>query len=164
VIEINSPCARSRNDRRHPAPVTSIVALVSRIRRHATAWFAIIAMLAGTLAPAAGRATVPGDGGRFLADLCSVSRTGAADSDRTAVARVGDSARDGGGESRPVAHAADRCPSCCSHAGLAIPGAPVAAPLYAFPGGTPSPRLRSAIPWTGDAWPPVQPRAPPADA
>ena len=164
VIEINSSRARFRNDRRRPAPVTSIVVPMSRIRRRAAAWFAIIAMLAGTLVPAVGHATMPAGGARYLADVCSASRTGVVDPDRASGARVGDPARDGGGESRPLAHAADRCPTCCSHVGLAAPSASVAVPLYAFRGGAPSPRLDYALPRTRDAWPPVQPRAPPVGA
>lgn len=132
-----------------------------RARQRIATWLAIFAMLAAALAPAVSRAALPGEASRYLADLCSASGTGVTRADASRGADFGGAASKRDGESRPLAHALDRCPYCSFHSGASAPPAATGAPLLASPGGAPSARPSFVAPRPRDTWPPAQPRAPP---
>jgi hypothetical protein len=135
---------------------------VLRLRQRPAAWLAIFAMLLGALAPTISRAMVPGAGARLLADVCSAAGVGFVEIDRAKASRSGDAAvdREGGQQ----AHSPDRCPYCCTHAGVAVASPPATGLLVASPGSVRLPRLSFVSPRPRHAWSPSHPRAPPARA
>ncbi len=135
-----------------------------RLRKRTAAWLAIFAMLLGALAPTISRAMVPGAGARMLADVCSVAGVGFAGIDRAKAPLSGDAAVDREGEGGPQAHSPDRCPYCCTHAGVAVASPPATGLLVASPGSVRLPRLSFVSPRPRHAWSPSHPRAPPVRA
>ena len=112
-----------------------------RIRQRPAAWLAIVAMLLGAFAPTISRAMVPGAGAGLLADVCSAAGVGFVEIDRAKAPRSGDAAIDRDGEGRQQSHSPDRCPYCCTHAGVAVASPPATALLVASPGSARLPRL-----------------------
>jgi hypothetical protein len=137
---------------------------VLRLRQRPAAWLAIFAMLLGSLAPTISRAMVPGAGARLLADVCSAAGVGFVEIDRAKASRFGEPAIDREGEGRQQAHSPDRCPYCCTQAGVAVASPPAAGLLVASPGSVSLPRLSFVSPRPRHAWSPSHPRAPPARA
>ncbi|MBK6804256.1 MAG: DUF2946 domain-containing protein [Betaproteobacteria bacterium] len=121
-------------------------------------------MLLGALAPTISRAMVPGAGARLLADVCSTAGVGFVEIDRARASLSGDTAIDREGEGGQQAHSPDRCPYCCTHAGVAVASPPATALLVASPGSVRLPRLSFVSPRPRHAWSPSHPRAPPARA
>jgi hypothetical protein len=133
-----------------------------RLRQRPVAWLAIFAMLLGALAPTISRAMVPGAGARLLADVCSAAGVGFVEVDRAKSSRSNEAAidREGGQQ----AHSTDRCPYCCTHAGVAVASPQATGLLVASPGSVRLPRLSLVSPRPRHAWSPSHPRAPPARA
>jgi len=135
-----------------------------RFRQRPAAWLAIFAMLLGALAPAINRAVVPGAGAGLLADVCSVAVVGFVEIERTKAPRSGGAAIDLDGEGRQQSHSPDRCPYCCTYAGVAVASPPATGPFVASPGSVRVPLLSFLSPRPHHAWSPSHPRAPPARA
>lgn len=149
--------------RLHPHPPSTDLPM-NRARKRVFAWLAIFAMLAGTLAPALGRATVPGEGARYLADICSVAAAGTFEPDGAGAARSGLRAADRDGDGRLGEHTLERCSYCCSHGGAAIAAAAAAVAQTALVAARQPPRLARSTPRPRGTWLPAQPRAPPPGA
>ncbi|ATE59544.1 DUF2946 domain-containing protein [Thauera sinica] len=134
-----------------------------RFRRRPYAWFAILAILIGALAPAVSRALPVERGTAFVLELCSATGThrvwlSAAEAGRYAGAVPQDSGR-------PDADAGRSCPCCITHgAGFGLPPDDGPPAFVSFSAADVEPCRFLVAPHPSFAWMPSRPRAPPAAA
>ncbi len=132
---------------------------MDRHQQRLCAWIAILAILAATLLPSAGRATDLGEND-LLHDICFSSSTGLSmveldSGEFDAAARFGSD-----GTPQPIV-GLDHCPFCCGHPLLAVlPAKPPTIPLRIVEASL-FPSLYLVAPRPLFAWSPSLARAPP---